>query len=165
MRPTTRPRCSRCSTPRTDARGIFFPGLSTSSRIERGLDATHQLDGARSELTLDVRELGCADAVLARERATHVEHGLEELAGRRIGASTLAVDARIDEERRVDVAVAEVAEVDHRQLDVSCPARRVCATSSATRSRGTTTSSLTLPICTLATAALTALRAAQRRCA
>ena len=41
----------------------------------------------------------------------------------------------------------------------------MCATSSATRSRGTTTSSLTLPICTLATAALTALRAAQSRCA
>ena len=114
-RPTTRPRCSRRSTGRTERRDLL-PRVQHAARIERQLDAAHQLDGARPELTLHVRELGRSDAVLAGERPTHVQHGLEELAGSRIGACALALDARIDEEGGVHVAVAEVTEVHHRQL-------------------------------------------------
>ena len=85
-------------------------------RIERGLDPAHQGHGSRTQLPLDVRDLGGADAVLAGQRTTHAQDRLEQLARRGIGTGSLPIDARIDEEGGMDVAVTEMAEVDDGKL-------------------------------------------------
>jgi len=64
----------------------------------------------------------------------------------------------------MDIAVTEMTEVHHRKLVLGAQISGVRDQLGDAIPRDDHVS-FTLPICTLATAALTALRAAQRRCA
>jgi hypothetical protein len=54
--------------------------------------------------------------VLTGERAAHAQHRLEEVGGGGVPPLALPGPAGIDKEGHVEVAVAEVAEVDHGHL-------------------------------------------------
>ena len=69
-----------------------------------------QVVGLRSELMLELPALQPADPVLAADRAAELQSELEQLVARRIGAALLVGLVGREEERRVDVAVAGVAE-------------------------------------------------------
>ena len=103
----------------------FLAWVEHPVRIKRGLDPAHQGHRPWAELPLDVLHLGGADAVLAGERSTHVQNRLEQFARCSVGTGTFPLDAWIDEESCVDIAIAEMAEVHDRKLVLDAELVRV----------------------------------------
>src|SRR5579859_708417 len=85
-------------------------------RVERPLDCLVQLDGPRRPLLLELPALQPAGAVFARDRAAEPYRQTDELLARGPGAGPFVLALRREEERRVEVAVAGVAEAEPDQV-------------------------------------------------
>src|SRR5918993_5695383 len=89
-----------------------LPRIEYAVGVERALDAAHGVDGRRVERQVEVGGLDVADAVLAADGAAEGDGQRESLfdgpAGACDGERVVSVAHEVD----VDVAVAEVAEVD-----------------------------------------------------
>jgi hypothetical protein len=91
----------------------ILPGLSrprSKIGIEGALDLAHQIEARVAHLLPEPRLLGQADAVLAGDGAAELEGARHDLLERVVHALHLVGVALVGEERRVQVAVAHVAE-------------------------------------------------------
>src|SRR6185503_1449416 len=74
-------------------------------RVEGVLDAAQEIDADRPEALLQVVQLGHADAVLAGDRSTARQRGLEDPLEGAVDARDLVGVSVVDAARRVQVAV------------------------------------------------------------
>ena len=113
---------TRCAARRRPRRAAALGGLGLALlagvqqvlRVEGLLDPVVQVVARRAELVLELAALQPADAVLAADRAAEAQRELEQLVARVVGALLLVEVVGREEERRVDVAVACVAERERR---------------------------------------------------
>src|SRR5215213_7737130 len=87
----------------------LLAGVHEVLRVDCLLDRAMQPQRRVVPLLPEVTGLDEAEAVLARDRAAHLRGGREQLGGGGARALQLGWVARVDEERRVQVAVARMA--------------------------------------------------------
>src|SRR5512134_3978984 len=92
-------------------RGDVLAGVEQAGRVERPLDAAEALELRAGELRAHLVDLLDADAVLAGDRAADLDALLEHLAGELLGAMQLVRVVRVEQDQRVQVAVAGVEDV------------------------------------------------------
>jgi hypothetical protein len=101
--------------------------------------------GRGRQLLGQLRRLDEPDPVFAGDRAAERDRRVEDALRGRRGPQARSRVAAVEEERRVNVAVARMAPAARLELRRRPPPRGVAAITSARRSTGTQTSSLTLP--------------------
>ena len=95
--------------------GITLPGLRPPSRIEGTLDREHLLALGRRELHAHRAELFDADAVLAGDGAAHRHAEFEDLGAEGFGALQLVGVVGVEQDQRMQVAVAGMEDVEAAQ--------------------------------------------------
>ena len=112
-------------------------------RIEGGAQAHHAVDLVGVEHVGEILELLDADAVLAGDRAAHLDAQPQDAAGQGLGAFERARFAAIKEDQRMQIAVAGVEDVGARAGRLSRAISPMRRRASPSRRRGTT------PSCTM----------------
>ena len=110
-------------------------------RVERRLDGAHEPHGVGAALRLQPLAPGRPDAVLAGDRAAQVERRLVQVGLDRLGDRLAARVAALEDEVRVEVAVAGMPERPDPDV-VPRGDRSIARSMSGTRDRGTPTSSI-----------------------
>ncbi|ABA50808.1 hypothetical protein BURPS1710b_3340 [Burkholderia pseudomallei 1710b] len=90
-------------------------GVHQIARIERALDRAHRVDRVLAVFGGEKAHLVQPDAVLARAGAAHAQRALDDPVVERLRFGELLGLGRIDEDRDVEVAVADVAHDRTRQ--------------------------------------------------
>src|SRR5258708_9485042 len=90
-------------------------GVEDAVRIERALHVMERGELGRAELHAHLAQLLDAHAVLAGDRAAHFHAALEDAPAQLLGALDLSRPVGVVEDARVDVAVACVEHVAHRE--------------------------------------------------
>src|SRR6185436_12801336 len=94
----------------------LLPRVEQVLRVEETLDLLVQLERARAPLARELAAFEDAESVLARDRAAEPDGEVEEILDRELGARELVRLLGIDEEGRVQVAVARVPERERDQV-------------------------------------------------
>src|SRR5581483_4460130 len=106
-----------------------LPRVAEPDRVERAAQPLHRLEVVGAEEERHRADLVDADSVLAGQRAAGLDTGLEDRLRQLPGALRLALDARVVEDERVQVAVAGVEDVPDAQpvlaLQVCDPAEHL----------------------------------------
>src|SRR5581483_11846362 len=103
---------------RTTALGEDLVRAEHAARVEHLLDAAHQADRDRAEVFLKELLLQRADAVLTGERAAERQRRAEDRGRGLLNALHLARVAPVEEDIRMQVAVARVTENGDRQANL-----------------------------------------------
>src|SRR5215475_11216088 len=85
-------------------------GVHDVGRVERLLDGTHGGERAGTVLRFEIFHLALPDAVLARARALHGQRAVHQAFAQRLGARRLVGIAQVDQQREMEIAVADMAE-------------------------------------------------------
>ena len=122
----SRPRltCMRPYSAQRTSVGITLPGLSRPAGSKARLTRFHLRALGRRELDAHRRQLLDADAVLAGDGAAHRDAELEDLGAERLGAMQLVAVVGVEQDQRMQVAVAGVEDVDAAQRVPASPSRR-----------------------------------------
>src|SRR3954466_16082959 len=107
---------------------VKLSGVEDAFRVELRLDALHNVERAAVLGTHVARTHGTG-AVLARDRASDLDREAMKSIGELVRAPHLVRVVGVDEDRRVNVPIAEVAVEDDRDTqlggDLASPAHRV----------------------------------------
>ena len=95
--------------------GITLPGLSRPFGVEGALDAQHLLAFGGRELHAHGVEFFHADAVLAGDGAAHGDAGFQDVGAKQLAAVQLVGIVGIEQDQRMQVAVAGVEHVGAAQ--------------------------------------------------
>ena len=98
--------------------------IEQAGRIEGPLDGAHPLALGRRELHAHRRQLLDADAVLAGDGAAHGDAEVEDLGAEGLGAMQLVAVVGIEQDQRMQVAVAGMEDVGAAQAVRASPCRR-----------------------------------------
>ena len=113
-----------------------LPGLSSPFGSNAALDAVNSCSSSAAGTARTSVDLLDADAVLAGDRAAHVDAQLEDLGAEVLGALELAAVVRVEQDQRMQVAVARVEHVARSAGRTSPPSPRSRSSMSARRARG-----------------------------
>ncbi len=116
--------------------GTPLPGLSSSPGSKARLTAMNCSSSVLAELDAHLVDLLDADAVLAGDGAADLDAQLQDLAAELLGPLQLARVVGVVEDQRVQVAVAGVEHVGHRQAVLLGQLARCGAAPPAARVRG-----------------------------
>src|SRR5580658_10090615 len=100
--------------PRLRSKINDLAGIHDVERIERALDRAHRRKRRLAVLGQQIFHLALADAMLAGAGAVHGQRTLDQALRQRLRASDLVGVVHVDEQRQMEVAVADMAD-DRRQ--------------------------------------------------